>query len=44
MAAPNFDDLDDLKTKIGAFIEEWNQVAHSFNWTAASFEKILAKV
>lgn len=44
MVAPNFNDLADLEAKISAFIEEWNQVAHPFAWTPASFEKILAKV
>lgn len=44
MVAPNFNDLADLEAKIGTFIEEWNQVAHPFAWTSASFEKILAKV
>jgi hypothetical protein len=44
MAAPNFDDLADLEAKIIAFITEWNEVAHPFNWTCKSFNKILAKV
>jgi len=43
-AAPNFIDLGDLEKKIMAFIEEWNEVAHPFAWTAASFRKILDKV
>lgn len=44
MVAPNFNDLADLEAKISTFIKEWNQVAHPFAWTPASFEKILAKV
>lgn len=44
MAAPNFGDLADLETKIVAFIAEWNDVAHPFNWTRESFAKVLAKV
>jgi hypothetical protein len=44
LVAPNFADLAELETKLLAFISEWNQVAHPFNWTAASFEKVLAKV
>jgi hypothetical protein len=44
MAAPNFDDLAALEAKINAFIEEWNEVAHPFNWTCKSFNKILPKV
>jgi hypothetical protein len=43
LVAPNFDDLVDLEAKIMAFIAEWNQVAHPFNWTRASFDKVLAK-
>lgn len=44
MAAPNFADLADLQAKILQFIAEWNQIAHPFQWTARSFQKILAKV
>jgi transposase len=44
LVAPNFADLVDLEAKILAFIAEWNQAAHPFNWTAASFDKVLAKV
>ena len=41
LRAPNFADLADLEEKILAFIAEWNQIAHPFNWTAKSFDKIL---
>ena len=44
MAASNFADLADVEDKILVFIAEWNAVAHPFNWTAKSFEKVLAKV
>ncbi len=44
MAAPNFQDLADLEAKIAAFIAEWNEIAHPFNWTRESFAKVLAKV
>ena len=44
LVAPNFQDLADLEAKIMAFIAQWNQVAHPFNWTRASFDKVLAKV
>lgn len=44
LVAPNFEDLVDLEAKIMAFIAEWNQAAHPFNWTRASFDKVLAKV
>jgi hypothetical protein len=43
LVAPNFQDLASLEAKIMAFIGEWNQVAHPFNWTRASFDKVLAK-
>ncbi len=43
-AVVNFADLDDLDAKIGAFIMEWNDIAHPFDWTPASFDKVLAKV
>jgi hypothetical protein len=44
LVAPNFADLAELETQLLAFIAQWNQAAHPFNWTAASFEKVLAKV
>lgn len=44
LAAPNFADLGDLDAKILAFIAEWNDAAHPFNWTSKSFEKVLTKV
>ena len=44
LKAPNFADLADLEAKILAFIDEWNELAHPFNWTPKSFEKVLASV
>jgi hypothetical protein len=44
LSVPNFADLRDLEDKVLAFISEWNEVAHPFNWTTASFEKILRKI
>ncbi len=44
LAAPNFADLDDLAAKITQFVAEWNEIAHPFKWTAASFSKILEKL
>jgi transposase len=44
LRAPNFADLDDLAAKINQFVIEWNEIAHPFNWSAASFDKILAKI
>jgi hypothetical protein len=41
LRAPNFDDLADLEQKILSFIDEWNEIAHPFNWSAKSFEKVL---
>ena len=39
-----FVDLADLAASIATFIDQWNETAHPFRWTAASFEKILATV
>jgi transposase len=39
----DFTDKTDLAAKLLAFIDEWNERAHAFNWTSKSFEKILAK-
>jgi hypothetical protein len=44
LRAPNFVDLADLEAKILAFIDEWNEIAHPFQWTAKSFEKALNRV
>ena len=40
---PNFPDLAALTAAILQFIAEWNRVAHPFQWSAQSFDKILAK-
>jgi len=40
----NFADRADLAVKIAAFIDQWNDTAHPFRWTAASFDKVLATV
>lgn len=39
--APNFADLNDLRRKVTQFIAAWNREAHPFNWTSASFDKVL---
>ncbi len=44
LKAPNFADLADLEAKILAFIDEWNEIAHPFNWTPKSFEKVLKSI
>jgi len=40
----DFANLADLAAKIAAFIDRWNDTAHPFRWTAASFDKVLATV
>lgn len=44
LRSPNFADLPALQRAIHQFIAEWNDIAHPFRWTTASFEKFLAKV
>lgn len=44
LRSPNFPDLAALQRAILQFIAEWNEIAHPFRWTSASFDKILAKV
>jgi hypothetical protein len=44
LVAPNFADLEELESRLMAFIDEWNATAHPFRWTKRSFDKILAKV
>ena len=44
LRSPNFADLAALQRAILQFITEWNEIAHPFRWTAASFDKILAKL
>jgi transposase len=44
LRSPNFADLASLQQAIHQFIAEWNTIAHPCRWTAASFDKILAKV
>ena len=44
LRSPNFPDLAALQRAILQFIADWNEIAHPFRWTSASFEKILAKV
>ena len=42
LTAPNFLDVADLETKLHSFIAEWNEHAHPFHWSKASFTKVLA--
>ena len=40
---PNFADVPALARAVRQFIRERNEIAHPFNWTVRSFEKMLAK-
>jgi hypothetical protein len=44
LRSPDFPDLAVLQRAILQFIAEWNEIAHPFRWTAASFEKVLANI
>jgi transposase len=44
LTAPNFAELTVLEERVLAFIDEWNLHAHPFNWTAKSFDKVIAKM
>jgi transposase len=39
----DFPNKDHLAERLMAFVREWNERAHRFNWTAKSFEKVLAQ-
>lgn len=39
----DFTDLEALRSKILAFVRQWNQHAHAFHWTIHSFDKIQSK-
>jgi transposase len=39
----DFASIEHLAERLGAFIQEWNERAHGFDWTAMSFQKILDK-
>jgi len=38
----DFESKADLKVKLEQFIEEWNEVAHPFNWKRKSVAKVMA--
>ncbi len=38
----DFKSKADLQVKVEQFIEQWNQVAHPFNWSSKSLTKIMA--
>jgi transposase len=39
----DFESKDHLRAKLDQFIEEWNQLAHPFNWSTKSVAKIMAE-
>ena len=39
----DFSDLDQLAERLMAFVAEWNQNAHPFNWSSQSAAKVMAK-
>jgi hypothetical protein len=39
----DFADKDHLAERLMAFIREWNEIAHPFNWTSKSVAKVMAK-
>jgi len=44
LAAANFDDLAALERALHAFVAQWNEDCHPFQWTERSFAKIRAKL
>lgn len=40
----DFASLDGRRTKLYAFIKEWNQSAHPFQWTSKSVAQVMAYV
>lgn len=43
LGVENFADLAALENKLLSFINQWNETAHPFNWTTASFDKVLRR-
>jgi transposase len=39
----DFPSKDALAERLMAFIGEWNEIAHPFNWTSKSVAKVMAK-
>ena len=39
----NFASLAELSERLEAFVKEWNEKAHPFNWSSSSASKVLAK-
>lgn len=43
LAVPDFADLTALANRLSAFVCEWNQQAHPFQWSTKSVAKVMAK-
>ena len=43
LAIADFADKAHLAERLHAFVKEWNEHAHPFNWTRKSVTKIMAK-
>ena len=39
----DFASKEELAERLMAFIREWNEIAHPFNWTSKSVAKVMAK-
>jgi hypothetical protein len=39
----NFADKKSLAEQLQAYINQWNAIAHPFNWTSQSVAKVIAK-
>jgi transposase len=39
----DFPSKEHLAERLRAFIREWNEIAHPFNWTSKSVAKVMAK-
>jgi transposase len=44
LRAPNFADVARLEAAVTQFVDEWNERAEPFRWTAKSFAKVLRPV
>ena len=43
LAIADFADKAELAERLQAYIREWNEIAHPFNWSTKSVAKIMAK-
>ncbi len=44
LGVTDFGGLADVEAKFGAVITEWNEIAHPFQWSPRSFDKVLASI